>query len=84
MMNELLVNIADALAEAVSAQTEIEIAPVGDHENPTPSAPTPSGPLRPEAKDLSFAGTQPRQTRRYDQGPENRRPRRRRRRCEAA
>jgi hypothetical protein len=53
VMNELLVNIADALAEAVSAQTGIEIAPVGSPENPTPSAPTPSGPLRPEAKDLS-------------------------------
>src|SRR6201987_5304483 len=53
VMNELLVNIADALAEAVSAQTGIETAPVGSSENPTPSAPTPSGPLRPEAKDLS-------------------------------
>jgi catalase len=53
VMNELLVNIADALAEAVSAQTGIKIAPVGTPENPTPSAPTPSGPLRPEAKDLS-------------------------------
>jgi catalase len=52
VMNELLVNIADALAEAVSAQTGIKIAPVGTAENPTPSAPTPSGPLRPEAKDL--------------------------------
>jgi catalase len=53
VMNELLVNIADALVEAVSAQTGIEIAPVGDPKHPTPSAPTPSGPLRPEAKDLS-------------------------------
>src|SRR6202023_1770260 len=53
VMNELLVNIADALAEAVSAQTGIEIAPVGNPDNPTPSAPTPSGPLRTEAKDLS-------------------------------
>ena len=53
VINELLVNIADALAEAVSAQTGIEIAPIGNPENPTPSAPTPSGPLRPEAKDLS-------------------------------
>jgi catalase len=53
VINELLVNIADALAEAVSAQTGIEIAPVGNPENPTPSAPSPSGPLRPEAKDLS-------------------------------
>jgi catalase len=55
VMNELLVNIADALAEAVSVQTGIKIAPVGTLENPTPSAPTPSGPLRPEAKDLSSA-----------------------------
>jgi catalase len=53
VMNELLVNIADALAEAVSAQTGIKIAPVGDPEHPTPSAPTPSRPLRPEAKELS-------------------------------
>jgi catalase len=53
VMNELLVNIADALAEAVSTQTGIQIAPVGTPKNPTPSAPTPSGPLRPEAKDLS-------------------------------
>jgi catalase len=53
VMNELLVNIADALAEAVSAQTGIKIAPFGTPKNPTPSAPTPSGPLRPEAKDLS-------------------------------
>jgi catalase len=53
VMNELLVNIADPLAAAVSAQTGIEIAPVGTPENPTPSAPTPSGSLRPKAKDLS-------------------------------
>jgi catalase len=53
VMNELLVNIAKALAEAVSARTGIKIAPVGTPKNPTPSAPTPSGPLRPEAKDLS-------------------------------
>jgi catalase len=55
VMNELLVNIADALAQAVSAQTGIKIAPVGTPQNPTPSAPTPSGPLRPQAKDLSSA-----------------------------
>ena len=53
VMNEILVNIADALAEAVSVQTGIKIAPVGTPENPTPSAPTPSGPLRPKSKDLS-------------------------------
>ena len=53
VMNEILINIADPLAAAVSAQTGIEIAPVGTRENPTPSAPTPSGPLRPKAKDLS-------------------------------
>ncbi|MGI8839218.1 MAG: catalase [Caulobacteraceae bacterium] len=52
VMNELLVNVADALAEAVSAQTGIAIAPVGTPANPTPSAPSPSGPLRPEAKNL--------------------------------
>ena len=55
VMNELLVNIADALAQAVSAQTGIRIAPVGTPENPTPSAPSPSGPLRPGAKNLSSA-----------------------------
>ena len=53
VMNEILVNIADALAEAVSLQTGIKIAPVGTPENPTPSAPTPSGPLRPKSKELS-------------------------------
>ena len=53
VMNELLVNVADALAQAVSVQTGIKIAPVGTPENPTPSAPSPSGPLRPGAKNLS-------------------------------
>jgi catalase len=53
VMNELLVNIADALAKAVSTQTGIKVAPVGTPGNPTPSAPTPSGPLREEAKNLS-------------------------------
>jgi catalase len=53
VMNELLVNIADALAQAVSAQTGIKIKPVGTPDNPAPSAPTPSGPLRPQAKTLS-------------------------------
>ncbi|MDQ2860178.1 MAG: catalase [Pseudomonadota bacterium] len=52
VMNELLVNVADALAKAVSAQTGIKIAPVGTPANPTPSAPSPSGPLRPHAKNL--------------------------------
>ncbi len=53
VMNELLVNIADALAQAVSRQTGIAVAPVGTAANPTPSAPTPSGPLKPNAKKLS-------------------------------
>ena len=53
VMNELLVNVADDLAEAVSIQTGIKIAPVGTPKTPTPSAPTPSGPLRPAAKELS-------------------------------
>src|SRR6202045_3177205 len=53
VMNELLVNIADALAKAVSAQTGIKLAPVGTREKPTPSAPSPSGPLRPQTKNLS-------------------------------
>ncbi len=52
VMNELLVNIADELAEKVSVQTGIAIAPVGNAKNPTPSAPTPSGPLKPGAKKL--------------------------------
>ena len=46
VMNELLVNIATELAQKVSLQTGIKIAPTGTRENPTPSAPTPSGPLR--------------------------------------
>jgi catalase len=53
VMNELLVNIADALAEAVSTQTGIKVAPLGTPKKPTPSAPTPSGPLRLGAKELS-------------------------------
>jgi len=53
VMNEILVNIADPLAQAVSVQTGIAIAPIGDAKNPTPSAPTPSGPLRKDAKDLA-------------------------------
>lgn len=53
VMNEILVNIAAPLAAAVSAQTGIEVAPIGNAHNPTPSAPTPSGPLREDAKDLA-------------------------------
>jgi catalase len=53
VMNELLVNVASELAEAVSAQTGIAIAPMGTPRAPTPSAPDPSGPLRPAAKDSS-------------------------------
>jgi catalase len=53
VMNELLVNVADALARKVSAQTGIAIAPMGTPEAPTPSAPDPSGPLRPEAREKS-------------------------------
>ena len=46
VMNELLVNIAGELAQIVSIQTGIKMEPAGDRENPTPSAPSPSGPLR--------------------------------------
>lgn len=52
VLNELIVNIDDTLAQAVSEQTGIPIAPVGTPKRPTPSAPTPSGPLRPEAKTM--------------------------------
>ena len=52
VMNELLVNVADELAELVSAQTGIAIDPIGTPEAPTPSAPDPAGPLRPGAKTL--------------------------------
>jgi catalase len=55
VMNELLVNVADELAQFVSAQTGIAIDPIGTPEAPTPSAPDPSGPLRPEAKKLVSA-----------------------------
>jgi catalase len=51
-MNELLANISPDLAERVAAQTGIRVAP-GDPQNPTPSAPTPSGPLNPQANELS-------------------------------
>jgi catalase len=53
VMNEILVNIADALAKQVSDQTGIQVARIGTPRNPTPSAPTPSGPLNPKAKALS-------------------------------
>ena len=53
VMNELLVNIADELAQKVSLQTGIAVKPIGTSKNPTPSAPDPSGPLRPEAKDMA-------------------------------
>ncbi|HEY5007624.1 MAG TPA: catalase, partial [Caulobacteraceae bacterium] len=53
VMNELLVNVADELAQKVSAQTGIAVKPMGTPKNPTPSAPDPSGPLRPEAKDAA-------------------------------
>lgn len=52
VLNEILVNIADELAQGVSSRTGIPIDPVGDAKNPTPSAPTPSGPLNPKAKKL--------------------------------
>ena len=53
VMNELLVNVASELAQVVSAQTGIPIAPMGTPRAPTPSAPDPSGPLRPAAKDTA-------------------------------
>ena len=51
-LNELVVNIADDLATAVAAQTGIKLARVGTAAKPTPSAPNPSGPLKPNAKTL--------------------------------
>jgi len=53
VMNELIVNIADALAKAISAQTGIPVARIGTTAKPTPSAPTPSGPLRKDAQSLA-------------------------------
>jgi catalase len=41
------------LAEGVSRQTGIAVAPIGNAKTPTPSAPTPSGPLRKDASKLS-------------------------------
>jgi len=52
VMNEILVNIAAELAQGVATQTGIAIAPIGDKKNPTPSAPSPAGPLNPKAKEL--------------------------------
>jgi catalase len=43
--------VADELAQRISAQTGIAVAPIGTPEAPTPSAPDPSGPLQPQAKD---------------------------------
>ena len=51
-MNELLVNISQDLAERVSAKTGLRVAPAGDPQNPTPSAPTPAGPINPGAGEL--------------------------------
>jgi len=52
VMNELLVNINPELAALVSAQTGIAVEPAGTSDNPTPSAPTPSGPIRRDAVKL--------------------------------
>ncbi|HVJ41875.1 MAG TPA: catalase [Dongiaceae bacterium] len=52
VMNEILVNISADLAQGVSTRTGIPVDPVGDAKNPTPSAPTPAGPLNPKAKGL--------------------------------
>ena len=46
VMNEMLINISDDLAQRVSHQTGIKTARAGPREAPTPSAPSPSGPLR--------------------------------------
>jgi catalase len=43
--------VADELAQKVSTQTGIAVAPMGTPEAPTPSAPDLAGPLRPQAKD---------------------------------
>ena len=51
-MNEILVNIADELAQGVSALTGIVVQAVGTADAPTPSALDPSGPLNLAAKDL--------------------------------
>ena len=51
-MKELLANISPDLAERVPARTGIHMAPGGDPQNPTPSAPTPSGPLNPQENGL--------------------------------
>ena len=51
VMNELLVNVADELAQLVSAQTGIAVAPMGTPKAPTPSAPDPADPLRAEPRD---------------------------------
>ena len=83
VMNELLVNIADALAEAVSAQTGIKIAPVGNAGESHSVRADPVGTPAPGGEGSFVAGAQPGQARRHDQGPEDRHPRRRRRRCEA-
>jgi catalase len=50
-MNELIANISPDLAARVSLKTGIEVKP-NDPRNPTPSAPSPSGPLDPHASEL--------------------------------
>ena len=55
-MNEIVVNISDELAKMVADLTGIAIKPAGTPQNPTPSAPDPSGPLKPSAKTLKAEG----------------------------
>lgn len=45
-LNEIMVNIHEDLAAGVSDQIGIAVKPPGTAKNPTPSAPTPSGPLK--------------------------------------
>jgi len=52
-MNEIVVNISGDLAAMVSDLTGIAVKPAGTPKNPTPSAPDPSGPLKPSAKTLT-------------------------------
>ena len=79
-MNEILVNIADALAER--CRTRPASPSRRRHAaQPDASAPTPSGPLKPERQESGSPALSMDKTGRQHQGPEDRDSRRRRRRC---
>ena len=76
VVNELLVNIADPLARAVSAQTGIPVAPVGTQAEPDAVGADPVGAAAGGREGSPIARAEPGQARRHDQGAPDRHPRR--------